>query len=106
MCSSDLENFVVNLEKYGNTSTASIPLAVVEAVEQGRLVAGDRVVMVGFGAGLTWGALTIQWSGPILPKLKKVYPWSYRLWARIRSRLQRLVRHVEGLIWGRDSLEG
>lgn len=48
-----LEKFVVNVDRYGNTSTASIPIAAVEAVEKGKLKAGDKVVFVGFGAGLT-----------------------------------------------------
>ncbi|MFZ5821863.1 MAG: beta-ketoacyl-ACP synthase III [Chloroflexota bacterium] len=97
-----MERFVVNLERYGNTSTASIPIATVEAVEDGRLQPGDKVVFVGFGAGLTWGALTAEWSGP-LPSEKKVHPSRYRLWARLRSILRRVARFIEGLIWGRDS---
>jgi 3-oxoacyl-[acyl-carrier-protein] synthase-3 len=97
-----MERFVVNLEKYGNTSTASIPIATVEAAGDGRLQPGDKVVFVGFGAGLTWGALTAEWSGP-LPSEKKVHPSRYRLWARLRSILRRIARFIEGLIWGRDS---
>lgn len=99
-----MERCVVNLERYGNTSTASIPIAAVEAVEQGRLKPGDRVVFVGFGAGLTWGAMALQWSGPILPK-RTFYPRSYQRWVRIRSWLRRALRFVEGLIWGRDHPE-
>ncbi len=95
-----LERFAINVEKYGNTSTASIPIATCEAIQQGCLKAGDRIVFVGFGAGLTWGASVIQWSGPILPKRKIHPPFSYRLWARIRSLLLRFVRFMEGLIWG------
>lgn len=45
-----------NLERYGNTSSASIPLALAEAIECGRLKPGDLTLMVGFGAGLTWGS--------------------------------------------------
>jgi len=55
-----IERFVINLDRYGNTSTASIPLATVEAVEDGRLQPGDQIVFVGFGAGLTWGALAVE----------------------------------------------
>lgn len=47
---------MVNLDRYGNVSAASIPLALVEAIEQGRALEGDRLVLVGFGGGLTWGA--------------------------------------------------
>jgi len=97
-----LDRFVVNLDRYGNTSTASIPIATVEAAEDGRLKPGDRVVFVGFGAGLTWGALAAEWTGP-LPMERKVYPRRYRLWARIRSFLRRIVRVIEGIIWGRGS---
>ena len=52
----------VNLDRYGNTSAASIPIALAEAVEQGRIVRGSLVVTVGFGAGLTWGANVIRWT--------------------------------------------
>lgn len=96
-----LDRVVVNVDHYGNTSTASIPLATVEAVQQGRLKQGDKVVFVGFGGGLTWGAMAVEWSGPILPK-REVYPTSYRVWVQIRSWLLRLVRHIEGVLWGRD----
>jgi 3-oxoacyl-[acyl-carrier-protein] synthase-3 len=54
---------VNNIANYGNTSTASIPLALKEAVTAGRLKRGDHVVLVGFGAGLTWGACVIEWEG-------------------------------------------
>lgn len=97
-----MERFIVNLERYGNTSTASIPIATVEAVESGKIKAGDKLVLVGFGAGLTWGALTAEWTGP-LPSKRKVYPTSYRIWARIRSFLLRIMRIIEGLFWGRMS---
>jgi 3-oxoacyl-[acyl-carrier-protein] synthase-3 len=95
-----LERFVTNIDRYGNTSTASIPIAMIEAIEQGRLNPGDRLVVVGFGAGLTWGAALIEWSGPFLPE-KPIYPATYRLWLRLRSFVKRFVRHVEGIIWGR-----
>jgi 3-oxoacyl-[acyl-carrier-protein] synthase-3 len=98
-----LDKFVVNIERYGNTSTASIPLAVCEAVADGRLKAGDKIVLTGFGAGLTWGALAAQWSGP-LPAERKVRPAFYRLIARIRSMLRHLWLHIEGWFWGRNKL--
>lgn len=56
-----MEKVLVNVDRYGNTSTASIPLALEEAVRSGRIKKGDHVVMVGFGAGLTWGAILIKW---------------------------------------------
>lgn len=55
----------VNLQKYGNTSTASIPIALVEAIEDGKVKPGDKLVFVGFGAGLTWAACAVEWSVPI-----------------------------------------
>lgn len=56
------EKVVVNLDRYGNTSAASIPLALDGAVKAGRVHQGDVLVFVGFGAGLTWGANVLRWS--------------------------------------------
>jgi 3-oxoacyl-[acyl-carrier-protein] synthase-3 len=50
-----------NLEKYGNTSAGSVPLALDEAVSEGRVKDGDLIVMSGFGAGLTWGTALMRW---------------------------------------------
>ena len=91
----------INIERYGNTSTASIPIATCEAIQQGRLHTGDNIVFVGFGAGLTWGAALVRWSGPFLPH-RHIYPTSYRLWVAIRSKLLRMLRRIEGWIWGRN----
>jgi 3-oxoacyl-[acyl-carrier-protein] synthase-3 len=55
------DKVVVNLHKYGNMSAASIPVALDEAVKEGRISEGDTIVMVGFGAGLTWGACVLKW---------------------------------------------
>jgi len=96
-----LDRCYINIERYGNTSTASIPIATCEAIQQGRLKAGDNTVFVGFGAGLTWGAALVRWTGPFLPH-RHIYPTSYRLWVRIRSQLLKLVRWIEGRIWGRN----
>ena len=52
----------VNVQKYGNTSAASVPMALTEAQEQGRLKRGDIVATVGFGAGLAWGANIMRWN--------------------------------------------
>jgi 3-oxoacyl-[acyl-carrier-protein] synthase-3 len=57
-----MERVFVNVERYGNTSAASIPIALYEAHVQGHLKRGDLVVVVGFGAGLTWGACVIRWA--------------------------------------------
>lgn len=55
------EKCMINLDKYGNVSAASIPIALAEAVEQNRVNEGDRIVLVGFGGGLTWGASVLVW---------------------------------------------
>ncbi|OOC64287.1 beta-ketoacyl-ACP synthase III [Paenibacillus ihbetae] len=55
------EKVVINVDKYANTSAASVPLALVEAQESGRLKPGDKVLMVGFGGGLTWGSSVLIW---------------------------------------------
>ena len=57
-----LDKFFVNLDKYGNTSAATIPIALDEASKQGRISKGDKVIMVGFGGGLTYGSCIVEWS--------------------------------------------
>src|SRR5680860_1388260 len=52
-----------NLQRYGNTSCASIPLCLAEAGEEGRLREGDLILLAGFGAGLTWGCCLLEWGG-------------------------------------------
>jgi 3-oxoacyl-[acyl-carrier-protein] synthase-3 len=57
-----MEKMFVNVDRYGNTSAASIPIALAEAVDSGRVKVGDHVVMVAFGAGFTSGAIALQWT--------------------------------------------
>lgn len=57
----DPTRVVMNIDRYGNTSAASIPLALAEAADQNRLAAGDLVLMTAVGAGMTWGSLLIRW---------------------------------------------
>ncbi len=57
------EKVVVNVHKYGNTSSGSIPLALADAAADGRLRKGELVLMTGMGAGLTWGSALIEWTG-------------------------------------------
>lgn len=57
-----MEKVIVNVDRFGNTSAASIPLAMDEAYRSGKLKQGDLMVVVGFGAGLTWAASVIKWS--------------------------------------------
>ncbi|KAF0092862.1 MAG: 3-oxoacyl-acyl-carrier-protein synthase III [Puniceicoccaceae bacterium 5H] len=56
-----MDRFIINLDRYGNTSSASIPLALDEANRAGRLQKGDYLLMVAFGGGLTWGATLAKW---------------------------------------------
>lgn len=56
----DNNKFFVNLEKYGNTSAASVPMALCEAFESKKITKGDKVILVGFGGGLTWGSTIIE----------------------------------------------
>ena len=56
-----MERFFVNLDRYGNTSAASIPIALDEARRAGRINPGDLTLLVAFGAGLTYGSALIRW---------------------------------------------
>jgi 3-oxoacyl-[acyl-carrier-protein] synthase-3 len=98
------ERFFVNLDRYGNTSAASIPIALCEAAAEGRVHPGDKLVLVGFGAGLTWAAAAIEWGVPVPTRPQ---PWWRRMltgflfgWAGIRSALRRTTRHVYNWILG------
>lgn len=99
-----MEKFYLNVEHNGNTSAASIPLALCDAVREGRLKPDDNVVFVGFGGGLTWGASVVKWgvrpqeAAPSGNEWKRV---RYVL-ARGRSRLRRLQRKVEAIVTGRS----
>ena len=57
-----LEKFPMNLQEYGNTSSASIPILLDEQNRSGKLKKGDRIVLAGFGAGLSWGASILDWE--------------------------------------------
>src|SRR5688572_3639192 len=57
-----MEKMFVNLDRYGNTSAASVPLALAEAVDSGRVKIGDKIVLVAFGAGLTSGGIALEWT--------------------------------------------
>jgi 3-oxoacyl-[acyl-carrier-protein] synthase III len=58
-----MERVFVNVDRYGNTSSATIPIALAEAEEEGRLKPGDHVLFASFGGGLSWGAMVIEWAG-------------------------------------------
>jgi 3-oxoacyl-[acyl-carrier-protein] synthase-3 len=99
-----MDKVFVNLERYGNTSCASIPIAFCEAIEEERIKPGDHLVLVSFGAGLTWAAVVVQWHVPLpLPRLS----WWKRLlrrvgyrWAWLVSRLRRTYRKFSSW-WGK-----
>ena len=100
-----MDRFMLNIDRFGNTSSASIPIAVCEAIERGRIRAGDHLVLVAFGGGLTWGALAMQWVTPeakVPPSRKRRRAITVFV-ARLRSLLRRAVRVIEGLIWGASS---
>lgn len=65
-----LSRFIVNIDRYGNTSAASIPLALAEHLDNGRIQPGDTGIFVSFGAGLTWGAMVVQLN----PQTGSQYP--------------------------------
>ncbi len=56
------ERVVINVDRYGNTSSGSIPLALADAAADGRLRPGELVLMTGMGAGLTWGSALMRWT--------------------------------------------
>jgi 3-oxoacyl-[acyl-carrier-protein] synthase-3 len=57
-----MERVICNVERYGNTSSASIPMALCEAWEEGRLKEGDKLLLVAFGGGLAWGSAVVEWT--------------------------------------------
>jgi 3-oxoacyl-[acyl-carrier-protein] synthase-3 len=97
------ERMFSNLARYGNTSSASIPIALCEAVEQGLIKRNDVIVCVGFGAGLTWAAAAIRWSVPLPPPppSRRMTFWRrlrYR-WARLRSYWRQLWRQADARLF-------
>jgi 3-oxoacyl-[acyl-carrier-protein] synthase-3 len=60
-----LGTMFVNIARHGNTSSASIPMALCDAIEQGRVKVGDNLVFVGFGAGLAWGGCALRWTAKV-----------------------------------------
>jgi 3-oxoacyl-[acyl-carrier-protein] synthase-3 len=86
------EKIMINIDRYGNTSAASIPLALVDAVEEGRLRSGDNVVFCGFGAGLTWASAAWHWE-PQEPASIPVLDWP------VRERLARPVARARTALW-------
>jgi len=98
------EAIISNVEWYGNNSAASIPIALCEAVEEGRIQQDDLLVLVGFGAGLTWAATALRWSKP-LPLVepsprKRIWTFGQKLryrYATLRSLVRRFLRWLLSL---------
>jgi 3-oxoacyl-[acyl-carrier-protein] synthase-3 len=97
------ERLFSNLARYGNTSSASVPIALCEAIEQGLVERDDVLVCVGFGAGLTWAAIAIRWSLPLpIPQPSRrmtFWRWLRYRWARHRSRWRRLWRRIDARLF-------
>ena len=86
------ERVFTNVGEYGNTSAASIPIALCEAIEQGRVKTDDHIVLTTFGAGLSWGAAVIRWGLPLPVEVPPWSRWKQRLrggWARLRLGVRR-----------------
>jgi 3-oxoacyl-[acyl-carrier-protein] synthase-3 len=92
-----IEKFYMNVEHNGNTSSASIPLALCDAVSEGRLRPDDNIVFVGFGGGLTWAASIVKWdvTPPEISFVDHEWKRMRYIMARGRSRLRRWQRRVE-----------
>lgn len=90
------EAFFVNLYRYGNTSAASIPIALCEVADHGLINDGSLVVLVGFGAGLTWGAAAVRW-GVALPQPAR--PWWQRALYIARLAFGRLPAFLRRLLY-------
>jgi len=99
-----MDKVFVNLDRYGNTSCASIPIAFCEAIEEERIKPGDHLVLVSFGAGLTWASAVVQWHVPLpaprLPGWKRLLRRVRYCWARLVSRLRRTYRKFSSW-WGK-----
>ena len=95
------DRFVMNIDKYGNTSAASIPMALCEAVQAGRVRPNDHLVLIGFGAGLTWAATVIQWnvtSKPEVSAWRRIGRRAVYGLSKVRSAVRRGLRRVEGVL--------
>jgi 3-oxoacyl-[acyl-carrier-protein] synthase-3 len=88
------DKVMVNIDRYGNTSAASIPLALCDALEEGRLKSGDHVVLIGFGAGLTWAAAVLHWQ----PEKLVEQPILVDDWPMLANLFQPVTR-VRNAVW-------
>jgi len=97
------EKVFINVDKYANTSSAALPIALCDAVAEGRLKPGDRVLLVTFGAGLTWAGAVLQWMAP---KPVKPLPLWRRLLRALRKAMVALRSWWLRLVHAYDRLRG
>lgn len=91
-----VEKFYMNVHTFGNTSAASIPIALCDAVNDGRLQPDDNVIFVGFGGGLTWAASLVQWNvtPPDISRRRKEWKRARYIYARSRSKMKKIRRRM------------
>lgn len=96
------EKFFVNLDRAGNTSAASIPIALCEAVDGGLLKPDDNIVFVGFGGGLTWAASVVKWNvtPPKISMAEREWKRARYIYARSRSQAKKVMRRVGAYLAG------
>ena len=89
----------VNVHKYGNTSAGTIPVALAEALEEGKIKPDDHILMASFGAGLTYGAGLIKWSNRVIPLTTSDAEWAQILHASVppceKTGLEIIASHVD-----------
>ncbi len=97
-----MEKFYLNLHRAGNTSAASIPIALCDAVEDGRLQPDMNLVFVGFGGGLTWASAVVKWDVTPLAISRREREWKRAryIYARTRSKIKKLRRRVVDRVAG------
>lgn len=103
------EKTFINVAPYANTSSAAIPIALCDAIEQGRIKPGSRVLITVFGGGLTYAGMVWHWSQPVARKpMSLVRRFWHALWdaqAAFQSRFFQLEHRLEALAPSDDSEE-
>jgi len=103
------EKVFSNVDTYGNTSAASIPIALCEAISQDRVHVGDNMILTSFGSGLSWAALVIRWGTPIPSSVPRWTPIRLSLETRVaavRSAFKKSQRAVRATIGERLNKDG
>jgi 3-oxoacyl-[acyl-carrier-protein] synthase-3 len=93
------DKFYMNIQRYGNTSAASIPIALCEAMDEGRCKPGDTLAFVSFGGGLTWASAIVHIGGPD-PSISISLAKEFFIIARARALARRTVGAVQGMAVG------